>query len=54
MDKKDKKGVGGLLIPGGLFIGMGIGFLIDQLVPGMFIGLGAGFTLFAISLILGK
>jgi len=33
---------------------MGIGFLIDQLVPGMFIGLGAGFTLFAISLILGK
>lgn len=50
----DKKGVGGLFIPAGIFIGMGIGFLIDQLVPSMFIGLGAGFVLFAISLIFGR
>jgi len=37
------KGSGGLLIPAGLFIGMGIGFLTNQLVAWMFIGLGAGF-----------
>ncbi|MEA3514183.1 MAG: hypothetical protein U9R34_01795 [Nanoarchaeota archaeon] len=33
----------GLFIPAGLFIGMGIGFLIDQLVGGIFLGLGLGF-----------
>lgn len=49
-EKKDKKGIAGVFIPAGLFIGMGIGFLTDNLVPGMFIGLGAGFALFAIFL----
>ena len=53
-EKKDKKGIAGLFIPAGLFIGMGIGFLIDELVSGMFIGLGAGFVLFAISFLLIK
>ena len=33
----------GLFIPAGLFIGMGVGFLIDQLVGGIFLGLGLGF-----------
>ena len=33
----------GLFIPAGLFIGMGIGFIIDQLVGGIFLGLGFGF-----------
>jgi hypothetical protein len=32
-----------LLIPAGIFIGMGIGFLFDQLVGGIFLGLGLGF-----------
>ena len=32
----------GVLVPGGLLIGMGIGWIFDQLVPGLFIGLGAG------------
>ena len=50
-EKKDKGGVGGLFIPAGLFIGMGIGFLTDKLVAGMYIGLGIGFALFAISLL---
>lgn len=53
-EKKDRKGISGLFIPGGLFIGMGIGFLTDRLVPGMFIGLGVGFVLFAISYMLMK
>ena len=42
MAKKDKS-YAGLLIPGGLLLGMGIGFVVDQLVGAMFIGLGAGF-----------
>jgi hypothetical protein len=37
----------GLFIPGGLFIGMGLGFLYNQLVAGLFIGLGMGFALAA-------
>lgn len=34
--------VGGVFIPAGLFIGMGIGWALGYLVPGMFVGLGAG------------
>ena len=50
--KKDKrKGAGGLFIPAGLFIGMGVGWALDYLVQGMFIGLGAGFLLFAITML---
>jgi hypothetical protein len=45
--KKDK-GISGLAIPAGLFIGMGVGFLIDELVAGLFIGLGAGFLIMLI------
>jgi hypothetical protein len=36
-----------LFIPGGLLVGMGVGFLTN-LVAGMFIGLGAGFIIFAL------
>ena len=47
--KKDKKkNAGGLFIPAGLFIGMGIGWTMGFLVQGMFIGLGVGFLAFAI------
>ena len=45
--KKDK-GISGLAIPAGLFIGMGVGFLIDELVAGLFIGLGVGFLIMLI------
>ena len=34
---------GGILIPAGLFIGMGIGWALGYLVQGIFVGLGAGF-----------
>ena len=52
MSKKDRKWTaGGLCIPAGLFIGMGVGWALDYLVQGMFVGLGAGFLLFAIILI---
>ena len=52
---KKQKGLSGLAIPAGLFIGMGIGFAVDELVAGLFIGLGAGFLLMLIiRIILGE
>ena len=42
-ETKKKWEVGGLFIPAGLFIGMGIGWVLGYLVQGLFIGLGAGF-----------
>ena len=45
---KKQKGISGVAIPAGLFIGMGIGFAVDHLVAGLFIGLGAGFLLMVI------
>lgn len=53
---KNKKGddKGGLFIPAGLFIGMGLGFMFDMLVEGLFLGLGAGFLLYAIVQLLKK
>lgn len=47
--KEDKdKDLGGLFIPAGLFIGMGVGFFTYNFVAGMFLGLGTGFLLFAL------
>ena len=37
-----------LFIPTGLFIGLGIGFLINNVIAGTLLGLGAGFLVFAI------
>ncbi len=31
-----------LFVPAGLFVGMGIGFITNQLVGGLFLGLGLG------------
>ena len=47
-EPKKRKGVSGLFIPAGLFLGMGIGWTLGYLVPGLFIGLGAGFLAMAI------
>jgi hypothetical protein len=46
--KSKRRDLAGILIPAGLFIGMGVGFATDNLVSGMFIGLGTGFFLFAL------
>ncbi len=48
-EPRKKKGISGLFIPAGIFIGMGIGFAVDELVAGLFIGLGAGFVAAAIA-----
>ena len=53
--KKDKKKIaGGLFIPAGLFIGMGIGWALGFLVQGMFIGLGVGFLAFGIIMLVAR
>lgn len=44
--KKDDKE--GLFIPAGLFIGLGLGFLFDQIVAGVMLGLGLGFLAMAL------
>lgn len=46
--RSDESDQGGLFIPAGIFIGMGIGFMVDNLVGGLFIGMGLGFLLFAL------
>ncbi len=45
---KKHKGVSGLAIPAGLFIGMGIGFLVGNIAAGIFLGLGGGFLIMLI------
>ena len=59
--KRDSKLESALFIPAGLFLGFGIGFLIDKnttilyaIPAGMYIGFGVGFTLFAIVLVFKK
>lgn len=47
--KEDRNDAGGLFIPAGIFIGLGIGFLVNNIVGGLFLGLGAGFVVFAIT-----
>lgn len=39
-----RKGYTGLVIAGGLLLGPGIGFAIDEIPAGLFIGLGGGIT----------
>jgi hypothetical protein len=51
MKKEKKEGIAGILVPAGIMIGMGVGFLTDQLVAAMFIGLGAGFLAMFIAML---
>ena len=45
---KKGEGITGVALPAGLFIGMGIGFLIDNITAGIFLGLGGGFLTMSI------
>jgi hypothetical protein len=51
-EAKKQWGIAGVAIPGGLFIGMGIGFIIDNITGGMFIGLGCGFLVMMIAMVI--
>jgi len=52
---KKRKGVTGLAIPAGLFIGIGVGFLVDNITAGVMLGLGGGFLgMIILRVILGE
>jgi hypothetical protein len=53
-NRKEKRENGALFIPACLFLGMGWGFVANNLVGGLFLGLGAGFLLFALVNLLKK
>ncbi|UCC16315.1 MAG: hypothetical protein JSU58_08070 [Dehalococcoidales bacterium] len=44
-DKNKQWGIAGIAIPGGLLLGMGVGFFVDNVPGGLFIGLGGGFLI---------
>ena len=52
--KDNRKTYGGVFIPAGLFIGMGIGWALGYLVQGLFVGLGVGFLLYGIAILMGR
>lgn len=52
--KSKRKSNAGVMIPAGLFIGMGVGWILGHLVPGLFIGLGVGLLLYGIVMMTGK
>jgi F0F1-type ATP synthase assembly protein I len=50
-ERKNRYGIAGIAIPGGLLIGMGVGFFVDNIVGGMFVGLGSGFLIMLIVMV---
>ena len=46
--KKKEKDYEGAFIPGGLLVGIGLGFIYGNIPAGTLIGLGAGFIAMAI------
>ena len=51
-ETKKQWGVTGVAIPAGVLIGMGIGFLIDNIAAGLFLGLGSGFLVMFIGMLI--
>lgn len=55
IENNRKKGISGVAVPAGIFIGMGIGFLVDNIAAGLFLGLGGGFLgMIVLRIILGE
>jgi amino acid transporter len=52
--KEEKDSPGGLFIPAGVLLGMGLGFIFGNIPAWLFIGLGTGFLAFAISELIKK
>ncbi len=51
-ETKKQWGVTGVAIPAGLFIGMGFGFLVNNITAGIFLGLGGGFLVMFIGMLI--
>lgn len=54
LQKNKKENPGALFIPAGIIIGLGVGFLINNISAALFIGFGFGFLLFALTSLLMK
>ena len=54
MAKAKKEDSSGIFVGAGVLLGMGVGFVIDQLVGGLFIGLGLGLLVMALVKNFGK
>lgn len=50
-DSKKQWGITGVAIPAGLFIGLGVGFMIGNIPAGIFLGLGGGFFIMMIGML---
>ena len=48
MLKNANKDYEGILIPGGLFIGLGLGIMFNQTAAGALVGLGIGFIIYGL------
>ena len=51
-DQKKHWNITGVAIPAGVFIGLGIGFLVDNIPAGIFLGLGGGFLAMMIGMLI--
>ena len=51
-ETKKQWGITGVAIPAGLLIGMGVGFLIGNIVAGIFLGLGGGFLIMLLGMLI--
>jgi len=53
-EKQSQENKSALFIPAGLVLGMGCGFIFDNVVAGLIIGLGIGMVVFAILKVIKK
>jgi hypothetical protein len=51
-EEKKQWSVTGVAIPAGVLIGLGIGFMVDDIVAGILIGLGGGFALMMVGMVI--
>ena len=51
-ETKKQWGITGVAIPAGVLIGLGVGFLINNIAAGLFLGLGGGFLVMMIGMLI--
>ena len=51
-EQKKQWSITGVAIPGGVLIGLGIGFLVGNIPAGLFLGLGGGFIVMMIGMLI--
>jgi hypothetical protein len=54
IERESRSDSSGVFVPAGLLIGMGLGFVYNNLPAGLFIGLGAGLLVMALIKLLKK